>query len=702
MRSRSKLLTAIILVVLLLSPFVGISNQASTSSVVAAAVLQTVFGAEMAQLTTAQGLDQMVAANITWSRRNAVPWSVVEPTEGARNWSALAGLESELQDASTKGLQVILIVRSTPEWARKIAGSGSTCGPIRADKLAAFGGFMNELVARYSAPPYNVKYWELWNEPDVDPSLVPVDSVFGCWGDQNDSYYGGGYYAEMLKVAYPQIKAADSQAQVLLGGLLMDCDPRPAAGCADVGHSTLPGNFLEGILINNGGPYFDGVSFHAYDFYQNQLGQYNNPGWQSAWNTTGPSVIAKAQFIQSMLNQYGVSGKFLMNTETALLCDSCSNDPTFENSKAYYIAQTYSAAIAQGLRANIWFSVLGWLNSGLLNSDLTPRPGYTAFQFSRNELQAAFLLRDVTEYAGVKGYEFQRGSQRILVLWSLDGTAHSVAVPYGAPSAAWDALGNVVTPSASMSVGLNPLYLELNITCGVTVSCGVTTGVFRPENGLLYLKNMNTTGFADVAINYGLGGDYPVTGDWDGNGTATIGIYRDGSFYLRNSNTLGFADLVFAFGTPGDQPIAGDWNGDGIDTIGVYSTSTGQFLLRNSNDSGLADISFYLGNVGDVGIAGDWNADGMDTTGVFRPGNGVIFLKNVNGTGFADVALNYGLAGDQPVIGDWDGDGIDTIGVYRNAQFYLRNSNTNGFADLVFALGNPGDMPIAGNWDALP
>jgi hypothetical protein len=245
-----------------------------------------------------------------------------------------------------------------------------------------------------------------------------------------------------------------------------------------------------------------------------------------------------------------------------------------------------------------------------------------------------------------------------------------------------------------------------NFTAGETYTIqrldADTTGVFRPGNGLLYLKNANTTGFADIAINYGTGGDYPVTGDWDGDGIDTIGIYRNGSFYLRNSNTIGFADLVFPFGSPGDQPIAGDWNNDGTDTIGVYRPSTGQFLLRNSNTAGPAQMSFYLGNVGDVGIAGDWDGDGVDTTGVFRPSNGVIFLKNTNSTGFADIALNYGLPGDQPVMGDWNNDGVDTIGVYRNSTFYLRNSNTVGYADIVFSLGNPGDMPIAGNWDGLP
>ena len=224
----------------------------------------------------------------------------------------------------------------------------------------------------------------------------------------------------------------------------------------------------------------------------------------------------------------------------------------------------------------------------------------------------------------------------------------------------------------------------------------ITTGVFRPSNGAIYLKKTNTSGFADSQLNYGTGGDYPVAGDWDGNGTDTIGIYRNGVFYLRNSNTIGFADFVIPFGAPGDQPVVGDWDGNGIDTIGIYRYGT--FYLRNSNSAGAPDISFSLGNPGDVGIAGDFNGDGLDTTGVFRPSNGVIFLKNFNTSGFADVALNYGLAGDKPVIGDWDGNGTDTIGIYRNATFYLRNSNTNGFADLVFALGNPGDMPIAGNW----
>jgi len=85
--------------------------------------------------------------------------------------------------------------------------------------------------------------------------------------------------------------------------------------------------------------------------------------------------------------------------------------------------------------------------------------------------------------------------------------------------------------------------------------------VFRPSNGIIFLKNTNQTGYADIALNYGLAGDQPVVGDWDGNGTDTIGVYRNARFLLRNSNTIGFADIVFGLGNPGDMPIAGDWNG---------------------------------------------------------------------------------------------------------------------------------------------
>ena len=370
-----------------------------------------------------------------------------------------------------------------------------------------------------------------------------------------------------------------------------------------------------------------------------------------------------------------------------------------------YIAGA-SISLSNAVPTSGW-QIGGW--TGTNNNASTSNTNTVTMPASAHSASVNYIIIKVTPTLSVTNspVTFNGAPQAAIVTGSVAGVVSNVR--YNGSTTAPTAIGTYAVTADFMptdTVNYNSLTAAsagnfvINNGSGGLGTGGDTTGVFRPSNGIIFLKNTNTSGFADISLNYGLGGDYPITGDWDGNGTDTIGVYRDGSFYLRNSNTIGFAEIVFAFGQPGDQPVAGDWDGDGVDTIGVYRN--GLFLLRNSNSAGIADASFLLGNPGDVGIAGDWNGDGSDTTGVFRPSNGVIFLKNANTSGFADVALNYGLAGDQPVMGDWDDDGIDTIGVYRNGQFLLRNSNTIGFAEIVFALGNPGDMPIAGNWDGIP
>ncbi len=206
-------------------------------------------GIELDTFNTAN-FEWLVKSGAYWLRYNGLLWSEVEPQEGARNWSALSELEGNLIQAAQLNLKVILVVRSTPEWAQAIPGH--FCGPIESSKLAAFGDFMNELVKRYSQPPYSVKFWEIGNEPDIDPELVSGDNPYGCWGDADDEFYGGGRYAGMLQSIYPRIKSADPQAQVLVGGLLLDCDPVHPPENRDC----RPSNFIEGILKAGGGRLF--------------------------------------------------------------------------------------------------------------------------------------------------------------------------------------------------------------------------------------------------------------------------------------------------------------------------------------------------------------------------------------------------------------------------------------------------------------
>ncbi|MBX3086731.1 MAG: SBBP repeat-containing protein [Anaerolineae bacterium] len=232
-----------------------------------------------------------------------------------------------------------------------------------------------------------------------------------------------------------------------------------------------------------------------------------------------------------------------------------------------------------------------------------------------------------------------------------------------------------------------------------------TIGIFRPSTSTFYLRNSNTTGFADSQITFGTSSYFPITGDWNGDGIDTAGVYESstGQFFLTNS-TANPAVLSYSFvlGNPGDQPIVGDWDGDGRDGVGVFRPSNGLIYLKNSLTTGFADFTMVLGVPGDVGIAGDWNGDGKDSPGVYRPSNQVFYLSNAicNCSVFADAELGLGIAGDTPFVGDWDGDGKSGVGVYRqsNGLTYIKNALTTGFADSSFVFGSASDYPLAGYW----
>jgi hypothetical protein len=419
----------------------------------------SVFGIEMYNIMV--GGNEVAQAGTTWVRRNGLIWSDIEPTEGVLDWSAAAGLEAELVAASRLGLKIILVVRSTPAWAQMYPPD-NRCGPIREDKMEAFGRFVGEAVARYSVPPYNIKYWEIWNEPDSGGVDLDPPRPYGCWGNSYDPYYNGRLFAKAMIAAYPQVKAADPESQVLLGGLLMNCDPDKGTNCKQ-------SKFLEGVLIAGGGPYFDGVSYHTYDYYLGSLGRYGTSGWNSAWNTTGPLLITKGRFIKEVLAARGVTGKFLVDTELGLLCSNCRNDANYETTKAYYIAQAYAASMAEGLLATTWYSLQGWLGTELVDAQMNPKPAFVAFRVSRDKIGGAEYVgkltsADVGGVTGITGYKFEHpgDGKRVWLMWSLGGSTRTARFT-DMPTAITDPLGEGVTPATTLQVGIKPVFVEWNM-----------------------------------------------------------------------------------------------------------------------------------------------------------------------------------------------------------------------------------------------
>jgi len=417
---------------------------------------RSIFGYEFGSITAAHGLEQMYEAGAEWVRR-AIWWPDIEPRKGTYNWNNMSTIEDEFLRAHEKGMRVIVMVRGTPAWAQAAYPYNRPCGRIRQDEFESFAKFMRALVDRYSQDPYNVMYWEIWNEPDVDPVFITRGSEWmGCWGDIDDPYYGGEYYAEMLKVVYPEVKDANPEAQLLVGGLLLDCDPNNIPARRTECDAS---KFIEGILVGGAGPYFDGISFHAYDYNGKGLGLYSNPNWNSYSGTTGPVVIAKANYLKGLLEEYDAPGKFLINTETALLCHTGLKS-VCETNKAIYVVQSYVAAYAVGLEANLWYF---WQerDGGLLRSNLAILPAYKTYSFANQQLTGATYLREIEDtLPAVRAYEFEIEFGRLWVLWSMDGGTYQIELPE-APFVMVDAFGNELEAGMSIEVSPMPVYVKL-------------------------------------------------------------------------------------------------------------------------------------------------------------------------------------------------------------------------------------------------
>ena len=65
----------------------------------------------------------------------------------------------------------------------------------------------------------------------------------------------------MLSAIYPRMKAANPRAQIIIGGLLLECDYTHSY---PDGRSCPGSKFLRGILRHGGGQNFDAVAYHGY------------------------------------------------------------------------------------------------------------------------------------------------------------------------------------------------------------------------------------------------------------------------------------------------------------------------------------------------------------------------------------------------------------------------------------------------------
>ncbi|HEX8396741.1 MAG TPA: FG-GAP-like repeat-containing protein [Pyrinomonadaceae bacterium] len=224
-------------------------------------------------------------------------------------------------------------------------------------------------------------------------------------------------------------------------------------------------------------------------------------------------------------------------------------------------------------------------------------------------------------------------------------------------------------------------------------------GNCNSNSGFLYWKSGNVVGSqgffvrstgnfsGSQQIPWGVVGDIPVGGDYDGDNCTDFTVYRpsEGIWYILQSSSN--QPLAVRWGLSEDKLVPADYDYDGITDIAVYRPSDGTWYVRRSSDGNLLAVRW--GSASDIPLTGDFDGDGRADFVVYRPSEGTWYLLQTR-DGFR--AERFGLENDSPVPGDYDGDGRHDIAVFRSGFWYILGS-TRGFYAVQW--GAPSDVPVA-------
>lgn len=115
-------------------------------------------------------------------------WHRIEPSEGRFEFEHYDRL---MDEALRYGVDILPILCYCAPWASR--GNSVTYPP---KNISHWTRYVEAVVSRYSVPPYNVKYFEVWNEPNIevfwkldweryiDDILIPAAEVihsYGCY-----------------------------------------------------------------------------------------------------------------------------------------------------------------------------------------------------------------------------------------------------------------------------------------------------------------------------------------------------------------------------------------------------------------------------------------------------------------------------------------------------------------------------------------
>ncbi|MBI5930975.1 MAG: LysM peptidoglycan-binding domain-containing protein [Chloroflexi bacterium] len=238
---------------------------------------------------TAKVIDNLTRLGVSWVKQE-ISWATFEPTKGNINFDDIDTVMDALDGA---GFSIMLTVYDAPDWAR---GATEENGPPTDNQ--DFANFMTQLATRYAG---RVDAYEIWKEPNLRRE----------W---NGKAYGkplsAAGYVELLRAGYTAVKAADSEAVVVSGGLAPTGLDSPDNAISDR-------NFLRQMYQAGFNNVADAIGVHPFGF--------GNPPDSTCCETipqiTGwddhPSFFFQntLQDYRAIMSEFNDSGRFLWLTE---------------------------------------------------------------------------------------------------------------------------------------------------------------------------------------------------------------------------------------------------------------------------------------------------------------------------------------------------------------------------------------------------
>ncbi|HIB83433.1 MAG TPA: hypothetical protein EYO59_02200 [Chromatiaceae bacterium] len=488
--------------------------------------MMTVFDRHVDKL----GIDVPLFANMGVKvSRFLVRWNELEASKGVYDWTKWDTIINAL---NSSGVKPVPFLWTTPPWAydaaareeaKAIYGATSVTNspPIN---YQDYYDTMAALVARYDHT--SVPFWEIWNEPYLGIFwYYPANSVPSS--EEN--------FVTLLQGTYSAIKNVDAQTQIIVGG--------QAAGS----------NPYSDYVVTNGKDYYDIYSSHSHGHVDQHISAHEvsdqrlntfDPNKRDKWwvNETGFAYNVKNDVSQAVA---------LIKKGTIT---------------RHYGAKNFMWFVFRSRRDN---HAVGTTSFEAIDENFGLRPSVVSYNalvgFLQNTTPGAELYPN--DPIGNYGYAFNRGIEKIFVLWNEKKLENTIQLPV---------VNGVSTVEQYNIFGAANTVPVVNGNVSVTLD-------FTPKIIVITYPDADADGLSDELEN--AIGTNPLLTDTDGDGITDYDEVNYGGD--QNVYTLG-ADT-----NPLSQDTDGDGVLDGVDVQPLTTNIAGDVAPLGAPD-GLVNAADYL------------------------------------------------------------------------------------------------------------